>query len=398
MLLNAFKYRPNLSTRFCAVLATIVLLLIGPALIAVDLSYLPDWVYEVNAGDLYAYLGMTGLISLWSMFGAYKTFKRSRKSIHLYIIVLTVLLVIQWSIGFIHIIMLYVVYRPTLMDGCLQRQPSRLFWWSLGYEENEEMKQIYKTCSSTWGKFALERIVSWVLVTIISVLALWAVQRYYRQLKRAADTEIGEILGNVDVPDKRASPPPAYTPASYQAEKDTLEKEMYQQRQKLYDEIAKRRRARSSLHRHSIAGIHPLDSTLYRDENSHLTSLAAPPPPPPAVKPGVTPQVGWHAPEKLLSETADSGSRTSSFSSEKMDYDLYRAKGRSKRPSICIASVEENSGEPSKALSARRSNRKKTKEQTSSEKEPMLPSEQSAEDEETTGLISKSDDDGDRLM
>ncbi|KAG0179482.1 hypothetical protein DFQ28_002789 [Apophysomyces sp. BC1034] len=260
------------------------------------------------------------------------------------------------------------------MDGCLQRQPTRLFWWSLGYEDNEEMKQVYKTCSSDW--------------------TLWTIQRYYRHLKHAADTEIGEIMEHVDVPEKRASPPPAYTPAADSVEKERIQKEMYQQRQKLYEEIAKRRRARNSLNRHSIAGIHPLDSTLQKDDNNHGIALAPPPPPPPAVHPGTTAQIGWHAPDRFLSETPESGSRASSFSSEKMDYDLFRAKGKSKRPSISVSSIEENHAAPSKAMSSRRRNKKKRmKEQTSAEQEPMLSVDHYTEDEETTGLISKVDDD-----
>lgn len=72
-------------------------------------------------------------------------------------------------VGFIHIMLLFINYRPVLMNSCLQRDPSRLFWWSLGYEDTTEMKQIYANCENQWATFATERIVSYVLYSIISV-------------------------------------------------------------------------------------------------------------------------------------------------------------------------------------------------------------------------------------
>lgn len=72
-------------------------------------------------------------------------------------------------VGFIHIMLLFISYRPILMNSCLQRDPSRLFWWSLGFEDTQEMKQIYANCQSQWATFATERIVSYVLYSILSV-------------------------------------------------------------------------------------------------------------------------------------------------------------------------------------------------------------------------------------
>jgi hypothetical protein len=82
---------------------------------------------------------------------------------------LVVVTIIHFIIGFIHIMLLFVSYQPILMDTCLQRQPHRFFWWSMGYEDSEEMKQIYLACSKQWYNFATERIVSWVLYTALSV-------------------------------------------------------------------------------------------------------------------------------------------------------------------------------------------------------------------------------------
>jgi hypothetical protein len=72
-------------------------------------------------------------------------------------------------VGFIHIMLLFINYRPVLMNSCLQRDPSRLFWWSLGFEDTSEMKQIYGNCQNQWVTFATERIASYLLYSILSV-------------------------------------------------------------------------------------------------------------------------------------------------------------------------------------------------------------------------------------
>ena len=82
---------------------------------------------------------------------------------------LSVVTVVHFIIGFIHIMLLFTTYRPLLMDSCLQRQPTRFFWWSLGYENSEEMKKIYLECSGQWHSFATERLVSWIVYTLLSV-------------------------------------------------------------------------------------------------------------------------------------------------------------------------------------------------------------------------------------
>lgn len=82
---------------------------------------------------------------------------------------LVVVTIVQFIIGFIHIMLLFTTYRAILMDSCLQRQPNRYFWWSLGYEDNEEMKKIYANCSGQWYSFVTERLASWIVYTAFSV-------------------------------------------------------------------------------------------------------------------------------------------------------------------------------------------------------------------------------------
>jgi hypothetical protein len=89
--------------------------------------------------------------------------------ITVYMIGLFFVIIVQFIIGFIHIMLLFTMYRPILMDSCLQRQPTRYFWWSLGFEDNQEMSKIYTTCSSQWNSFAIERGVSWIVYSLVSV-------------------------------------------------------------------------------------------------------------------------------------------------------------------------------------------------------------------------------------
>jgi hypothetical protein len=65
--------------------------------------------------------------------------------------------------------LLYSTYRPILMNNCMQRQPYRFFWWSENYEENEQFKGIFDKCTHQWSNFSTERLVSWVVYTVVSV-------------------------------------------------------------------------------------------------------------------------------------------------------------------------------------------------------------------------------------
>lgn len=81
-------------------------------------------------------------------------------------------------VGFIHIMLLFINYRPALMNSCLQRDPSRLFWWSLGFDDTKEMKQIYGNCQNQWVTFATERIASYLLYSILSV-SIFSIDWYH---------------------------------------------------------------------------------------------------------------------------------------------------------------------------------------------------------------------------
>jgi hypothetical protein len=84
-------------------------------------------------------------------------------------VVLFVIVILHFIVGIVHILLLFITYQPIIMNNCLQRHPSRLFWWSLGFEDTKETKQILKGCQATWQSIATERIVSWLIYSILSV-------------------------------------------------------------------------------------------------------------------------------------------------------------------------------------------------------------------------------------
>lgn len=110
-------------------------------------------------------------------------------------------------------------------------------------------------------------------------------------------------------------------------EENELSANMYQQRQKLFDEIAKRKRARSSLNRRPTIG-NPTDETI---DVVHPLELAQdmeeyePPPMPPAEdKSG-----SWNRyNDDLLreeQEALDRQRRVDSLSTERLEYEMYRS-------------------------------------------------------------------------
>ena len=82
---------------------------------------------------------------------------------------LVIILVIHLILGCIHVILLFTKYQSYLINSCLQRHPSRLFWWDLGFDQSAEMKQIYADCTARWHDFTTERIVSWIVYSVVSV-------------------------------------------------------------------------------------------------------------------------------------------------------------------------------------------------------------------------------------
>lgn len=110
-----------------------------------------------------------------------------------------------------------------------------------------------------------------------------------------------------------------------------LSADMYQQRQRLFDEIAKRKKARKSLNRKSITSnpnrnsvlvVHPLD--LSQDPESYT------PPPMPPVEPGKE-ETSWNRyneEESTLREDEEAierQKRLNALSAERMEYEMYRS-------------------------------------------------------------------------
>ncbi|RCH79245.1 hypothetical protein CU098_000206, partial [Rhizopus stolonifer] len=114
-------------------------------------------------------------------------------------------------------------------------------------------------------------------------------------------------------------PPPPY-------DKEKMDDEMYQQRQRLYEEINKRKKARKNLNRRSTLSntssepnLHPLD--FPKRESYH------PPPMPPQEG-----HVSWNRYEG--DEALQRQKRFDSHTSERMEYELYKHEPRRRHSSV----------------------------------------------------------------
>jgi hypothetical protein len=56
------------------------------------------------------------------------------------------------------------------MNTCLQRQATRYFWWPNGQNITDPAKQqVLEFCSAQWNSFAVEKLVSWAVYSLVSV-------------------------------------------------------------------------------------------------------------------------------------------------------------------------------------------------------------------------------------
>ncbi|OBZ84998.1 hypothetical protein A0J61_06954 [Choanephora cucurbitarum] len=326
----------------CMVIA--LLIVMGPILIAIDLTYLTDWVNSFRIGDFYTYLTFIGIVSLWSIFGFASVFW-SPKAFTVYMIGLVIILVIHLILGCIHVILLFTKYQSYLINSCLQRHPSRLFWWDLGFDQSAEMKQIYADCTARWHDFTTERIVSWIVYSVVSFISLFFIVRYQRRLMsqrrqqydqtddwsdddtRYADNDEKARLRSSSITYHEVDFPQQEKPKD---QVNSVSVTMHRQRQRLFDEIAKRKRAKKQFirrrsmnnnkaNRNSGLVIHPLD--LSQDPEAYH--------PPPM--PERTEEESWNRYHEAVNtlqedeEAIERQRRLDALSAERMEYEAYRA-------------------------------------------------------------------------
>ncbi|KAI9468901.1 MAG: hypothetical protein EXX96DRAFT_492335 [Benjaminiella poitrasii] len=342
-------------------------------------------------GDFYTYLIFMGLISVWSIYGLLVNSIRSIGGLTIYVIGLIVAMCIHLIIGLVHILLLFISYQPILMDTCLQRDSSRLFWWSLGYENTAEMKQIHNQCSAKWKGFAIERLTSWVVYSAFSSVCLWIIIRYQRTLIRQRNRRIlnrdddewsSDEEGTMNK-EKRVNsityhevefPTSSTPPSSRDDEKgNEMTSSMYQQRQRLFDEIAKRKRAKknvdnrksmlstgtpSTSNRSSVLIIHPLDLT----QSTH--AYQPPPMPPPLVTSQSDIVMSWNRYDTTLrmdEEDIERQRRLQNLSAERIEYEMYKTDGVSSGGTAASYQTAESQSDDELAADHRTSSRKRSK-------------------------------------
>ncbi|KAG2202980.1 hypothetical protein INT46_009097 [Mucor plumbeus] len=392
----------------------------APVVIAVDLTFLTgkysisaiwrcstnvsttlDFINSMRMGDFYVYLTFIGIISVWSIYGLICALMGSLGGVTVYMIGLIVGIVASIVVGFIHIMLLFINYRPVLMNSCLQRDPSRLFWWSLGFEDTSEMKQIYGNCQNQWVTFATERIASYLLYSILSSICAFFIVRYQRRLTFEHNQAKGIITSNQtsgwsddeedsgtekknlrsqsityhdasfpSSPNEKSKAVIATSETAESAPDDgtssVLSADMYQQRQRLFDEIAKRKKARKSFKRKSITSnpsrssvlvVHPLD--LSQDPESYT------PPPMPPAEPQKE-EASWNRYNEDESairedeEALERQKRLNALSAERMEYEMYRSDEVSSTTSSSVYIHDEEDDDAETAL-VKTSHRKRPK-------------------------------------
>ncbi|SAM01315.1 hypothetical protein [Absidia glauca] len=277
------------STRNVALMSAVVLGVISIVLIALELSFLPQWVSSgVTMVDFYIYIAITGVIIILTVIQFFMIKKRSLKGMRRLFLVLGGVCAIQFVVGLVHIGLLYSRYQKKLLQKCLQRSPPGGFWWSFGYESMDELNKAYQSCAHNWIRFSLTRLFSCLVYGFLACLCLFFIQKYYYLLKGNAQSDLNKLVYSsweapvtspiealIDNTNKQhhhhntetekgmfspnlssspsieEPPPPPFfyhsptptfsmTPQEREAT-EAIALEKHAQRQKLYDEIAKRR-------------------------------------------------------------------------------------------------------------------------------------------------------------
>ncbi|KAI8876986.1 hypothetical protein K501DRAFT_278894 [Backusella circina FSU 941] len=329
--------------------------------IVAEIILIVHWIIGSGLGDFYTYLALAGVISVLSIYGLIVTFKKSIRHLSRYLGCLSIILGIHFITGWIHIILLFTSYHPLLMNTCLQRQKSRFFWWSSSEDITDPvMEQVLEVCTAQWNSFAIEKVVSWAVYSLVSLLCFCVIWKYHHRF----NSEYLLARSLVE--------PPNPCKGDEMTEKQLLEQsliagssapnsfasDMYQQRQKLYDEISKRRRARKNINRRSVyigsvpasnrlSTIHPLDfsqteqiaepaPTLAGSDKFHSVYMEKDDP------------ATWYPendPTPQKEKDVEREKRLEAFSTERMEYEMYRSDQESRKGSVSSGSL---SGRPTR--------------------------------------------------
>lgn len=87
---------------------------------------------------------------------------------------------LQIALGFIHVVLLFTLYRYTLVTACSDSASDKLFWWSLGHvQADEEAQQLIDNCYAQWSRIAAQRTITWVVYSMLLVNTKEHGQKFY---------------------------------------------------------------------------------------------------------------------------------------------------------------------------------------------------------------------------
>ncbi|KAI9316488.1 hypothetical protein BX666DRAFT_249130 [Dichotomocladium elegans] len=180
------------------------------------------------------------------------------------------LAVISMLVGAIHLILLFTLYRVNLVRSCVDDHMLGQFWWSLGFDRDDEIERAIVQCGKAWSRLSLQRAVVWGIYGFTLMTMVVLVYRHYRHLDnqwrlRIGDGDNDDSFDHETLTDHRLAPDEKMPVAQHEdcekPKQDDFGTIQYQRRQRLYDEIQNQRThgGRRQSRQQSQIPIHPLD-------------------------------------------------------------------------------------------------------------------------------------------
>ncbi|KAI8071764.1 hypothetical protein BC940DRAFT_293672 [Gongronella butleri] len=143
------------SSRFVALASESMLLLMGPALIVMNLVYFRQWTNSVFMVDADIYYALTALVTVLTMVLLVFTCRRSVRKIK-YILCCTVFaVVVLLVVGVVHGSLILSLYRFSLLVRCFQRN-TQSSWSIFGYAHQQSVDE----CQQTWKEYGVFSLLS----------------------------------------------------------------------------------------------------------------------------------------------------------------------------------------------------------------------------------------------
>ncbi|ORX62369.1 hypothetical protein DM01DRAFT_324164 [Hesseltinella vesiculosa] len=252
------------SSRILAITSEVLAALMGIALIVVQVICFQNWSKSVAMIDYDIYLVLTGLASVIVLGMVVFTRKRTVRKLGYMLWISAFITLAQFIVGLVHSILIYATYRLTLLVRCFHRSAPDS-WNIFGISRTEAVQ----ACHRDFKRFFLFNLLTCFGFSILMTVCLYLVYRYYRRLKIREKSNLAKLVQPSDEhmispseenPLDNESGYDTYDPTTHlgqysprmpaesREEAEHLIDESRDQRQRLYDEIAKRKQLERLFH------------------------------------------------------------------------------------------------------------------------------------------------------